>query len=121
MHQERLVTMKKSKLFILWTNADIITSEKMVFMYAINSKINNWWDEITLIIWGATTKLTAENTMIQEKIKHAKHVGVKVTACKACSDQLGVTDTLESLGIEVVGWGLKLTEVLQDDEALITI
>jgi len=45
------------KLYILWTNADPITSEKMVMMYAINSKLNYWWDEVTIIIWGATPNL----------------------------------------------------------------
>jgi len=79
---------QSNKLFILWTNADIITSDKMVMMYATNSMLHHWWDEVTVIIWGATAKLVADNAMLQEKIKLARHAGVNFTACKACADQL---------------------------------
>lgn len=113
--------MKKEKLYILWTNADLITSEKMVMMYGINSILKGWWKEVTIIIWGATAKLAGENLMIQEQIKIAIETGVKVSACKACADQLGTTDALIALGIEVKYWGEDLTHILKDDETLLTI
>lgn len=109
------------KLYILWTNADPITSEKMVMMYGINSKINNWWDDVTIIIWGATVKLAVENAVLQEKIRQALHVGVNISACKACADQLGVSDVLEGLGVEVKYWGGDLTEILKENGKLLTI
>jgi hypothetical protein len=112
---------KSNKLYILWTNADILTSEKMVMMYATNSMLNQWWDAVTVIIWGATSMLVAENEMIQNKIAIASHAGVQFSACKACADQLGVTDKLIDLGIEVQYWGEGLTDILKDDEKLITI
>ncbi len=110
-----------SKLFILWTNADVITSDKMVMMYATNSMLHQWWDEVTIIVWGATAQLVAENAMIQEKIRLAQHAGVKFSACKACSDQWGVSEKLVELGIEVIYWGVPLTEVIKDGEHLITV
>ncbi|MGB8455412.1 MAG: DsrE family protein [Anaerocolumna sp.] len=112
---------KTNSLYILWTNDNVITSEKMVLMYALNSRLNNWWNEVTVIIWGATTKLVGENKMIQEKIKLAMHTGVKFSACKACADQLNVTEELLELGIEIKYWGEGLTEILKEDEKLITI
>ncbi len=112
---------KKKKLYILWTNADPITAEKMVMMYGINSKARNWWDEVTIIVWGATAKLVAENDVIKEKIKHAIHVGVNVSACKACADQLGVSDKLAELGLEIKYWGEDLTEILKEDEKLLVV
>jgi hypothetical protein len=105
----------------LWTNDNVITAEKMVFMYGINSKSRDWWDEVTIIIWGATVKLVAENKMIQNLIEQAKLEGVHVTACKSCADQLGVTEILEGLDLEVIYQGLVLTQILKDDEKLITI
>lgn len=39
-------------LIILWTSGDREVAMEMVFMYALNSKRNSWWDDITLIIWG---------------------------------------------------------------------
>lgn len=112
---------ESKKLYILWTNADIITSEKMVMMYAMNSMLRHWWENVTVIIWGATAKLVAENSMIQEKIKIAMQAGVEFTACKGCSDQLGVSEKLIELGVDVAYWGEGLTEIIKDNKKLITI
>ena len=109
------------KLNILWTNADVLTSDKMVMMYATNSMLSKLWNELTVIIWGATAKLVAENEQIQTKIKIAQQAGVKFSACKACTDQLGVSDHLASLGIEIIYWGEGLTGILKRGEKLITI
>jgi hypothetical protein len=112
---------EKKHLYVLWTNDNPITAEKMVFMYTINALKNNWWEKVTFIVWGATTKLVSENKEIQKKIKEALDAGVHVTACKACADQLGVTDDLEKLGIEVRYWGVPLTDILKNDEKLLTV
>jgi len=111
----------KSHLYVLWTNDNPVTAEKMVLMYTTNSLIHGWWKKVTLIIWGAPAKLVSEDKNIQEKIKEARDAGVHITACKACADQLGVTDILEDLRIEVTYWGLPLTEILKSNEQLLTI
>ena len=111
----------KTDLYLLWTNADPVTAEKMVFMYTTNSLIHGWWENVTLIVWGATTKRVADDENIQKMVKEAQNTGVHVTACKACADQLGVSDTLEQLGIEVKYWGTPLTKILKEDEKLLTI
>ena len=112
---------KKTKLYVLWTNDNPVTAEKMVFMYIVNGLLKGWWDEITLIIWGAPARLVSEDENIQKLVDRALEVGVHITACKACADQLGVTENLEKLNIEVKYWGVPLTELLQGDEKLITI
>ncbi|MGE4354371.1 MAG: DsrE family protein [Oscillospiraceae bacterium] len=112
---------ESNKLFILWTNADFLTSDKMVMMYATNSMLNHWWDEVTVIIWGATAKMAAENEMIREKIKLAQQAGVKFSACRSCADQLGTTERLIKLGVEVIYWGKNLTDILKTNGKLITI
>jgi hypothetical protein len=111
----------KDHLYILWTNGDPITAEKMVFMYGINSLLKGWWDKVTLIIWGTPAKLSAENSDIRKKIKDALDAGVHVTACKACADQLGVTETLKKMNVEVKYWGEPLTKILKEGEMLLTI
>ena len=108
-------------LYILWTSADPVTADKMVFMYAINSMAHDWWEEVTLIVWGGSTKLVSENEAIQRRIQEAQEAGVQVTACKGCSDQLGVSEQLEALGIEVQYLGVSLTNLLKSNETLITI
>ncbi|MDZ7695503.1 MAG: DsrE family protein [Deltaproteobacteria bacterium] len=112
---------EKDHLTILWTNGDPVTAEKMVFMYGINSLLKGWWARVTLVIWGTPAKLSAENPDIQEKIKKALDTGVHVTACKACADQLGVTETLEKMNVEVKYWGEPLTDILKSEGPLLTI
>ena len=112
---------KKNHLYVLWTNDNPITAEKMVFMYTVNSLIHGWWEKVTLVIWGAPAKLVSEDDNIQKMVAKALEAGVHITACKACADQLGVTATLEKLDIEVKYWGVPLTEVLNSDAKLLTI
>lgn len=109
------------KLTVLWTTGDLLTVEKMVFMYTLNAKLQGWFKEVTLVVWGASTKLLAENPSLQDKIEEMIAAGVKVEACKACSDQLGATEKLESCQVVVKYWGEPLTEVLKSSGRLITI
>jgi hypothetical protein len=113
--------MADNKLSILWTNADPITSHHMVMMYATNAMLRGWWDEVTVIIWGATAKYVAEDHEIREKMEEAKKAGVKFSACIACARNLGVKERLEELGFEVISWGPPLTEILKNGERLLTI
>jgi hypothetical protein len=108
-------------LVILWTNSDEIVFDKMVAMYARNSKIEHWWNEITIIIWGSTARLAAESDIVAERIKELLQIGVIVSACKACSDSLGVSDKLIKMGIELKYWGDGLTKILKDNEKLLTV
>lgn len=112
---------EKKHLYVLWTNSDPVTAEKMVFMYTINSVKRGWWENVTLIIWGATAALVRDNEDIRGKITEALQAGVHVSACKACADQLGATETLEGLNVAVKYWGPPLTEILKNEEALLTV
>lgn len=110
-----------NKLTILWTNADPVTAELMVFMYAGASLERGWWDHVTLIVWGATAKLVAEDKDIQTKLLKLKENGVEVQFCIACATELGVVDTIENLGFELLPMGTPLTEILKNKESLLTI
>lgn len=109
------------ELYILWTNADPITSEKMICMYGHNAVKNGWWDEVTIIIWGAPAQLVAKDENIQMLLQKMLKDGVHISACKACTDQLGLTEMIEALGIEVKYWGQPLTEILKQNKKLLTI
>lgn len=113
--------MENRILHILWTNDNPITSHNMVIMYAQNSLLRAWWDEVTVIIWGATAGYVAKDEDIQLKIRAAMHVGVKFSACVQCALNLGVKDELEALGIEVKGWGAPLTELISSQSPLLTV
>lgn len=111
----------KQHLYILWTNSDPVTADKMIFMYAGNALKKGWWQSITIVIWGSTAKLAGENPDIQKKLKELIAGGVQVSACKACADAMGVTEKLKSLGIEVKYWGAPLTEIIKSGQPLLTL
>lgn len=111
----------RKRLHILWTTGDTVTAEKMVLMYALNAKKQGWWDEITVIIWGASALLVAEHAQIRGGVRDLLHAGVHVSACKACADSLGVTATLEAAGVEIAYWGEAITDLLEQDAKLLTV
>lgn len=108
-------------LFILWTNADPITADLMVFMYAENSLKYQKWNRISIIIWGATAKLSADNAQVQAKIRMLQEMGVHFTACITCAEELGVKEKLSALGIDLIKWLNPLTALIKEKKALITI
>jgi hypothetical protein len=114
-------TFESKDLHILWTNDNLNTSRFMLMMYSTNSMLRSWWDSVTVIIWGATAKLVAENMEIQERMKLAQHAGVKFSACIACARELGVVEQLEALDVEVIPWGQPLTELIQNGKHFISV
>jgi len=111
----------KNSLYILWTSGDAVTAEKMVLMYGHNALLKGWWEDVTIIIWGASAALVAGSEAIQEKIGQMIKDGIDFSACKACADQLGASETLESIGVEVKYWGTSLTKLIKEEQYLITI
>ena len=107
-------------LLIIWTSGDPDVAHKMVFMYAYNAQKNEWWDQVTLLVWGPSAKLCSEDKDIQESLKNMKEQGVELLACKACADQYGVSPKLEELGIEVKYTGTYLTDFIKSGKKIIT-
>ncbi len=103
-----------NKLAVLWTSGDPEAAEKMVFMYTYNAKQQGWFDEVVLIIWGPSAKLTSENQMIQDYIKKMQEAGVKTEACLYCAKMYGVDKKLEDLGVDVKGMGVPLSNYLKE-------
>ena len=75
-----------NKLNILWTTDNKETVQHMLVMYAINSKANGWWDEVTIIIWGASAKLAGTDAEVQADIREMLENGITIEACKACTE-----------------------------------
>ena len=109
-----------SKLAVLWTSGDPEVATRVAFMYTLNAKRQGWFDEVTLIVWGPSAKLSSENPEIQESLKKMKEQGVELIACKGCADQYGVSVKLEDLGIEVKYTGTYLTDFLKSGKKVVT-
>jgi hypothetical protein len=107
---------KPDELVVLWTSGDREVALKMAFMYTLNSRRFKWgWKNVTLVVWGPSSKLLVEDKELQEHIIDMKEAGVKLLACKKCSDSYGVSDDLRRLDIEVKYMGKPLTDFLRDD------
>lgn len=108
--------MKDTQLSLIWTSADKETATNMALMYAGNSRAMGWWKNVRLIIWGPSVKLAARDADIQERLREMKEYGVELWACKACSDNYGLSDALEVQGIEVFYVGEAVTEMLRSGD-----
>lgn len=110
----------EDKLVIVWTSDDPYLAERMVLMYSHAAKTAGWFKEVTIIIWGPSAKLVAENLKIQEKLKAMQKDGVEIKACIACATAYGVVDELKNLNLEVKGMGKPLTDYLKSDAKVMT-
>ncbi len=115
------MTGKPERLLVLWASGDKDTANHMVMLYTNNTLEKGWWQEVTLLIWGAATRLTAEDTGLQEKIRIARESGVRVIACLVCAEAIGAVESLEACGVEVFKTGVFLTDWLKSGDPLLTI
>jgi len=110
----------KDSLVVLWTSGDRDVADKMVFMYTLNSKLRQWWKEVTLIVWGPSSKLITEDIELQEYLKKLKDAGVRLEACISCADMYRASKKLAGLGFDVKPMGIPLTQYLKKGSAVIT-
>jgi hypothetical protein len=108
----------EESLVVLWTSGDKEVALNMVFMYTLNSKLKNWWNDVYLIIWGPSARLLSED--LQDAIQKMKEAGVILEACKACADKYGVSQHLEQLGVQVKYMGQPLTDYIKAGKKIIT-
>lgn len=109
------------RLLVLWTSGERETALNMVFMYTVNSRRFDWWGEVTVLVWGAATRLAAEDAAVRARIAEARAQGVRVIACKACAENLGAVEQLESAGVEVFYTGTFLTDWLKSGDRMLTV
>ena len=108
------------KLVVLWTSDDPYVAERVALMYTHAAKTAGWFSEVTLIIWGPSAKLTAENLKIQEKLKAMQDDGIEIRACIVCADAYGVSEDLKNMDFDVRGMGKPLTDYLKSDAKVLT-
>jgi hypothetical protein len=51
---------KTEKLAVLWVSGDRDVAEKSCLMYTHAAKLNGWFDEVVLIVWGSSSRLLAD-------------------------------------------------------------
>lgn len=110
-----------NKLNVLWTTDNKDTIFNMLSMYAINSKKRGWWENVNIILWGASVKLVANDTQVQTEVLEMLQNGVTIEACQDCCERFNVTPIIKKLGVTVRYMGLPLTEYLKEGEKVLSI
>jgi len=108
------------KLVVVWTSGDKDVAKNMVFMYTLNAKKRGWFEDVTFIVWGPSSKLLSDDTELQGTVKEMIDTGVIIEACLRCAENYGVVEKLKDLGIDVKLMGEPLSNYLKDDRRVIT-
>ena len=119
--QEKDEVLQVNKLTVLWYSDDPMVAERVALMYTGVAKQFGLFEDVSVIIWGPSAKLVAENKEIQVQLKTMMDNGVKLNACITCANMYGVTDQLKALGINVDIMGAPLTNALKaSDTSVLT-
>lgn len=106
----------KNKLLIVWSSGEKEVAKKLVLLYGSVMIERKYWDEATIMIWGPSALLLAQDKELQKQFKVVQNSGVKFNACVVCTDDYGVSDALKELGVDLIHTGEMLTESLQSDD-----
>ena len=108
------------RIVVYLTSRDEDVARELVFPYVLNSKLRKWWEDITLVIWGPSQLTLCKTDNLQEYLATIREAGVRLEACKACSDNYGISDQLTKLGIEVKYMGVLTTEYIKSGRKILT-
>ena len=105
-----------SKVLVVWKSNNDIDIHNFVIPYCYNAVVQNWFDEVELLIWGASQEKVMQDEIIQQRVANLIKNDITVYACKMCSDNVGATEVLEKIGVNVRYTGDLLSDRLKDKE-----
>lgn len=108
------------KLVVVWSSDDPMVANRVALMYGHAAQKNNWFSDVTLVIWGPSAQLIASDTTLQKKIQQMQADGIKIQACVACATAYGATEKLKALHYEVLPMGEPLTSYLKQGYQVLT-
>jgi len=108
-------------ILILWTSGDREVALNMVLMYALNSRLKDWWENVTLLVWGHSSKLLAEDPELQQMVEEIRLAGARTIACRKCAENYEIVDRLNELNLEVFYVGEFLTEWIKSGKPILTL
>lgn len=106
----------RNKLLIVWSSGEKEVAKKLVLLYGSVILERKYWDEATIMIWGPSARLLADDLELQQQFKIVQASGVDFNACVVCSDEYGVSEQLSNLGITLMHTGEMLTDALQSND-----
>ncbi len=106
---------------VLWKSDNLLDIYELITPYIIASKKNSWWDEVEVILWGASQKVVVSDEEVKRRILLMQRQNIPIYACKKCAEDLGIEKELIELSINVLYTGELLTEFLQSDAKVLTL
>ena len=103
-----------NRLFIVLASGDKEVALEMALFYPVTVAKEKYMEEVKVILFGPSEKLVARDKKVQKRIKTLQEAGVKVSACKYCSDRMGISEKLEELGITVEYVSSGIAQMLKD-------
>lgn len=110
----------KNELLIVWATDNKETILNLICMYAHNAKERGWFDEVTVLLWGASQQVLPADEELKAKIQELNELGVNLIACKKCSENMYVEEELEKCGIKIFYTGEFLSDWLKSGKPIMT-
>ena len=89
-----------NNILVIIATGDIVKARTGV-MYAVNSYKNEWVDDVKLVFFGPAESLLLDDEEIQKYLGEFQFLEQNVIACKAVSDDIGISEDLEKLDVIV--------------------
>lgn len=110
------------RLCIVWKSEHPIDIHNFIIPYAYNAYVQGWFDDVHVIIWGASQQTVKDTPLIQERVKNLIKNGIQVYACRMCATNVEAVDVLLEIGVDVKYTGDLLSNYLKDpDTEVLTI
>lgn len=120
-HLEAQQAQGPKRLVVLWRSGDPEMFNSALYLYTHNAKRFKWFDEVTVVVWGPSQKLLAEDADILAKVRKMQADGVQVMADIDCANDYGLQEKIrDELGIRVMIMGPFLTRFLQEGTSVLT-
>jgi hypothetical protein len=102
------------KVCVIITNRDRDVI-KWALRYARRNLECKFLEDVKVIALGPSEKVITEDLELQELVKSIQAQGHVLRACKACSEEEGISDKLEELGFLVEYVGETISKLIKDD------
>jgi hypothetical protein len=107
-------------LVIIWSSADKEMALKTALSYALNSRLNGWINNVTLLVWGPSVQLLAKDKDIQNVFIYMKQAGVTILVDKKCVEEYELTKEIEVLNLEVKSMGKPFSDFIRQKRTILT-
>lgn len=81
-------------------------------MYATNSLLHGWMEDVKLFIFGPAENLLLESESFREYVMDFLEIKKEVIACRFIAEQKGLDNQLKKLGLQVEYVGEKISDLI---------